>query len=342
MKKLHLSSYGLRAHTGHTLTPRAIIDFASAFATYVNGGKVVLGRDTRYSSPMVHSAVVSGLLNAGCEVIELGICPTPMIQFAVRHLKADGGLSITGQHREAGSNSIILINSEGTNVDPLTGQSILDIFHSKQFLKNSWKGMGTVNTSSDFVEAYFEKLKKLINTEAMLEANFTVFIDAVGGAGVPYLQKFAETIGVNLIPVNGEPSGYLAREAEPRPRSANQMASFIPYVYGNAGFLLCSAMNRLSLATENSEPKSEEITFALIANHILSKHKGSMVTNCCTSRVIDDIADFHGVALHKTKVGQPYVINTLADEDGIIRGEGNGSVVFPSGWRLLHHSEQRA
>ncbi len=329
MKMLRLSSSGLQGFAGTSLTPRDIIDYASALATHIQGGPVVVGRDTRYSSSMVYSAATSGLLNAGCDIIDLGICPTPMIQFAVRHYGAAAGLSITGGHKKAGWNSLNIINSEGSIFDPLSGQTVLDIFHSKDFLKADWKGMGKITQSDSFLLPYLDNLESCVNTEAIRAANFTVLMDPLGGAGAPYLTVFAERLGLKLVPINGDANGYLAREAEPRPRSAKQMASIIPYVKGDAGFLFSSDMVNMSLVTEKTEPKSEEYTFAVIANHILSKKQGTVVTNCCTSRMIDDISAQNKSPLVKTKVGQPYVLTTLADEQGVLGGEGNGVAVLP-------------
>ncbi|MEM7393793.1 MAG: hypothetical protein AAF492_15740, partial [Verrucomicrobiota bacterium] len=153
-------------------------------------------------------------------------------------------------------------------------------------------------------------------------------IDPVGGAGCPYLGAFAETLNIDLIPINGEPSGYLAREAEPRPRSAAQMASIIGPVGGDVGFILSSDMNRLSLVSELGQPVTEEYTFAVIANHILKKRTGTVVTNVCTTKTIDDIAAKHGAEVVKTQVGQAYVTSTLADEGGVLGGEGSGSVAL--------------
>ena len=330
MKKLRLSNFGLGAFAGETLTPRIVTDFASAFATYLDSGKIVVGYDTRDSSPMVYAATIAGLLNAGCEVIDLGVCPTPMIQFAIGHYQADGGLSITGGHREAGWNSLMMLNGDGGVFDPLSGQNVMDIFHSRYFTKRDWQGMGSCTSSNSFVEAYFKRLESFVNVKAIKSANLTVLADPLGGAGVPYLNTFAQKLGLKLIPINGSMSGYLAREAEPRPRSAMQMAATIPFVHGNAGFLFSSDMVRMSLVTESSEPKSEECTFALIVDHILSKGIGTtVVTNCCSSRLIDDIVARHNGTLIKTKVGESHILNALADEDGVIGGEGNGSIVIP-------------
>jgi phosphomannomutase len=84
MRSLKLSISGLRGIVGETLTPELIIDFAQAFGTYVGPGQVLIGRDTRRSGEMVRSAVIAGLVSTGCEVIDLGIVPTPTLMIAVR------------------------------------------------------------------------------------------------------------------------------------------------------------------------------------------------------------------------------------------------------------------
>lgn len=73
MKGLRLSSFGLRGFAGESLTPEVVIDFAAAFGTFVDGGPVLVGRDTRLSSPMVRDSVAAGLLAAGCDVLDLGV-----------------------------------------------------------------------------------------------------------------------------------------------------------------------------------------------------------------------------------------------------------------------------
>ena len=329
-KALRVVSFGIRGYVGDTLDPAVVIDFASAFATFKEGGRILLGRDTRYSSPMFHSAVVSGLLSAGCEVLDFGICPTPMLQFSVRSYNADGAVSISGGHNAMGWNAVTLISNDGAYLEPVGGETVLDIFHAGDFLKRDWKSLGSITSVVDFDEAYFDALEDFINAAAIRDANFTVLIDPAGGAGCSYLEPFARRFGFNLVPINAEPSGYLAREAEPRPRNARLMASTISYLNGNVGFVLDSDMSRMSLVSEIAEPASEEYTFAVVANHVLSKNTGPIVTNCCTTNMIDYIAQQNNVPVVKTRVGQAYIVSSLADEQGIIGGEGSGSVCLPS------------
>ena len=113
------------------------------------------------------------------------------------------------------------------------------------------------------------------------------------------------------VPINAEPSGYLPRDPEPRPRTARHMASIIPHVSADIAFALSSDMGRLSMVTETLETTSEEYTLPLIADHVLTRRPGPVVANCCTTGMLDDVAKRHGQPLFKTEVGQAYVVSRL-------------------------------
>lgn len=327
---LRLASFGMRGYVGESLTPRVVMDFASAFAAFVDGGRVILGRDTRYSSPMLHSAVMAALLGSGCEVLDFGICPAPIIQFFVPRYKAAGGLSISGGHHAMGWNAVTLIGRDGAVLEPVGGETVLDIFHAGAFRKVDTRALGRCEQVEEYPETFFDELVQRLEVEAIRKAKLTVLIDPVGGAGCNFLEPFARKLGFELVAVNAQPSGYLARDPEPRPRSALQMASFIKHVKGDIGFVCSSDMGRLSMVTEEGEPASEEYTFPVVADHVLQRKKGSVITNCCTSRMVEDIAARHSVPLIKTPVGQAYIVSTLADVQGVVGGEGSGSAVVPA------------
>ncbi len=326
---LRLASFGVRGFVGQSLTPKVVMDFASAFGTFVEGGRVLLGRDTRYSSPMIHAAVVSSLVSCGCEVLDFGVCPTPLLQFSVKPHGAAGAVSISGGHNGMGWNALTLIGADGAVLEPASGETVLDTFHAGGFLRRDPAGLGQVRPMVDFFAPYLQSLGALVNLAAIRKAGFTVLIDPVGGAGCSFLEEFARALGVHLVAINGQPSGYLPRDPEPRPRSALQMASFIRHVKGHVGFVLSSDLGRLSLVTEAGEPASEEYTFPLLARHVLGKRRGPVVTNCCSSRMVDDVAAVAGVPVVKTDVGQAFVMARVADEQAVIGGEGSGSVALP-------------
>jgi len=319
----------MRGFAGDSLTPELAIDFACAFGTFVEGGRVLLGRDTRISSTSLHAATVSGLLAAGCEVMDFGICPTPILQYSVERMRASGAVSITGGHTRIGCNALTLISSNGAFIEPIGGEAVLDIYHARNFLLQPWNLQGTLRPVTDFTRQYFDAIEAQLDAEAIRKANFTVVIDPVNGAGCRYLAPFAERLGLKLIAINAEESGYTAHDPEPRPRNAKQVSAIISHVGGDIGFVSSSDMGRLSIVCENGETASEEYTFAIIADHVLSRKTGTLVTNCCTTRTVDDIAHKYGAPVFKTRVGQAYVMSALADENGVIGGEGNGSMALP-------------
>src|SRR6266852_608017 len=98
---LIVSVSGIRGIVGESLTAEAALAFASALGTHLKGGRVVLGRDGRPSGSLLRHAVLAGLLEAGCEVQEVGVTPTPTVGLAVRRLDARGGIQITASHNPA-------------------------------------------------------------------------------------------------------------------------------------------------------------------------------------------------------------------------------------------------
>ena len=330
MKTLRVASYGIWGSVGDALTPEVVIDLAAAFGTFSDGGRILVGRDTRRSSPMFHAAVVSGLLSTGCEVLDFGICPTPLLQFFVRQYKAAGAISVSAAHARMGMNALALINSGGAFIEPVGGEAVQDIFHAKDFSHKPWDGIGKVRAVTDFADAYLDALCGFLDAASIRKAKFKVIIDPVNGAGCRFLAPFAERLGFTLIPINGGESDHLGHDAEPRPRNANQVASLMRVVRADAGFVSSSDMGRLSLVSETGETASEEYTFPLIAAHVLARKSGTLVTNCCTTRTVDKVAARYGANIIKTRVGQADIMAALADEDGVIGGEGNGSVALPA------------
>src|SRR5882672_707172 len=98
MKPLKIGITGVRGVVGESFTPELVVGFAQAFGSYMDGGRILVCRDTRPSGPMVLAGVSAGLLAAGCQVIDLDICTTPSMQVAITQLGAVGGIAISAGH----------------------------------------------------------------------------------------------------------------------------------------------------------------------------------------------------------------------------------------------------
>lgn len=326
MKLLKIGISGIRGIIGDTLTPDLIMDFASAFGTYLNSQKVLLGRDTRPSGPMLQSAAIASLLSAGCDVVDLGICPTPILQFLVQRLEAKGAISISAGHNDADWNALTFINGEGTYLNSYQGEEMLDIYHLGQFTKTSTSSLGKLTVKTDHLTTYFKTLREFLNAEVIKKANLKVVIDACNGGGAGIVDPFCQEMRCELIPVNNEPSGYFPHDPEPRPRNASEVASIIKITKADVGFILNSDVSRLSIVAESGETLSEEYTLPLVAGYYLQKKPGTVITNLSTSRMIEEVAIHQGCRVVKAKVGQSPCIQTMIEEDGVMAGEGSGSV----------------
>mgnify|MGYP003341113765 CR=1 FL=1 len=93
-----VSISGIRGVVGESLTPEVIVKYSAAFAEYCDRGKIVIGRDGRVTGRIIGNIFASTLLSMGCDVVALGVAPTPTIQIAVEQLHAAGGISITASH----------------------------------------------------------------------------------------------------------------------------------------------------------------------------------------------------------------------------------------------------
>src|SRR5437588_12572438 len=127
MKPLKIGITGVRGIIAETFTPEVAVGFAQAFGTYFDSCRVLVCRDTRSSGPMVRSAVVAGLLAAGCEVIDLGICPTPSLQLAVGWLNADGGIAVTAGHNPSQWSALKFVRADGLSLAPLQAEELLHV-----------------------------------------------------------------------------------------------------------------------------------------------------------------------------------------------------------------------
>ncbi|QSH40995.1 hypothetical protein P0136_10340 [Lentisphaerota bacterium ZTH] len=334
MRPLKLGSAGMRGVVGSGLTPENTINFARAFGTFIDGGRVIVARDTRFSSEMLHRGVISGLLSCGCEVYDAGIVPAPLVHFMTEKLEAVGALLIGGGHQSAGWNSIIPLNRNGAYCNSIQLRELFDIYHSRRFLASDWSGVKKpVPVNRGILDSYLDALCALIDVESIAAAGLRVVCDFCNGSGSVMAEKLALRLGVEIIPINNVLSGVLPHDPEPRPRSSFQVQALMEPLKADAGFVFNSDMSRVCLVSDSGETLSEEYSFPLGAGYML--HKSSqqnprVVTNICSSRSLDEVVKAQGGTVIKTRVGQSNVIDHMKESGAVLGGEGCGAFACSS------------
>jgi phosphomannomutase len=316
----------VRGVVGDALTPELIANFACAFGTWCGAGPVVIGRDTRRSSAMLRASVLSGLLSTGCEVIDLGVCPTPLVSFAVRELGASGGLSITGSHNDARWNALKFIGPDGTLLNAVKSEELLDIYHATAFLTASWDRLQSVTDAPGMVDRYLENLLAALDVERIRERGFRVAMDFCNGACGALAVRFLAEIGCALLPVNEEPSGEFTHPPAPTVANMRQLAALMRSFQADIGAAINVDGDRIAFVTAEGVPLSEECTLPLAALNRLARRPGPVVTNLSTSRMIETVAQRHGQAVLRTMVGEGYVMDKGLSEGAVLAGEGCGAV----------------
>jgi phosphomannomutase len=329
MKLLKIGITGVRGVVGESFTPELVVEFAQAFGTYMDGGRILVCRDTRPSGSMVQAAVNAGLLAAGCEVIDLDICTTPSMQLAITQLGAVGGIAITAGHNPQQWNALKFVREDGLYLNSTQGEELLDIYHQGEFVKTGWD---TINTSIERLDAtshHIEKLKAAFDVEAIRARRLTVAVDCCNGACARLIPLWLAELGCEVLALNDEPGAPFPHSPEPKPETMAQLRAVVKAGHADIGFAHDADGERLGIVTEKGEPLSEELTLALATEIRLQQQVGTIVTNVSTSSAVDQIAARHGARVVRTPVGQAYISETMLEHNAVLGGEGSGGVAVP-------------
>ncbi len=331
-----ISVSGVRGEVGESLDIRTITRFALAFGTLVQGGCVVLGSDSRTSSPMLRHAVLSGLIATGCQVIDVGLCPTPTVLITAKVLKAQGSITITASHNPVEWNGIEFASDSGKLLTQIEREKLLHIYESEDFRFMSWNRLGEHKVYGTAVKHHLESIlsSPWLDVDLIRNANLKVAIDCGNGAGCMMSPALIKELGCQVVEVNCVPDGNFSRPAEPTPDALTEFSQTVRDAGADIGFAHDGDADRVVVVTDKGDALSGEWTLALVTDFLLSKTKGDIVATVSTSRMIDDIAAKHGVKLHRTKVGVGYVVEKMHAANAVIGGEGTGGVIYPE----IHHT----
>lgn len=327
-----ISVSGIRGIFGTDLTPENIARFTAAYGTWLNGGTVVVGRDSRVTGQICEDIVVSTLNAVGCDVVRVGVVPTPTVAMGVLKYKAKGGIIITASHNPAEWNALKLLNEKSEFLDADQGKKVIEIAESGNFNYKAYDAIGVTCGDNELVDHHIQAILDLpyINADLITSADLSVALDAVNGAGSLVVPKLLEKLGVETIhKVHCEPNGLFPHNPEPLPENLGDICDLSRDSDADIGFVTDPDADRLAIVDENGRLWGEEYTQAAAFDFIISKTKGDCATNLSSSRVADAVAEMHGQKCIRSAVGEINVVKAMQAENAIIGGEGNGGVINP-------------
>ncbi|HEY1861989.1 MAG TPA: phosphoglucosamine mutase [Gemmataceae bacterium] len=328
-ENLIVSVSGIRGIVGQGLTADAATAFASALGTHLQGAKVTLSRDGRPSGLMLRHAVLAGLLEAGCDVTDLGVTPTPTVGFAIRRLQAAGGIQITASHNPAPWNGLKLFGPDGRILSAVEGKKVQALFENRAFRCASWERIGTLSEARRADDWHRERVLELVDVARIRARGLKVFLDANGGAGGPLGRRLLDALHCRPVVHGGDADGFFLHEPEPIAENLKTVGPLVVQNDADAGFVLDPDADRLALIDEQGRFLGEELTLALAVQFRLRAQPGPVVVNMSTSRVSEDLCKQFRVPFHRAAVGEANVADKMIEVGAVIGGEGNGGVIDP-------------
>jgi phosphomannomutase len=331
VSRLMVSVSGVRGVVGEGLTPELVTAYAAAFGTYSHAGKIIVGRDSRTTGEMVRHAALAGLLAVGCDVVDLGIVPTPTIQMVVRKHGASGGIAFTASHNPAEWNALKFFSEKGLFLDEAQAATLLAIKDNWEVKYVHFDHIGHVQKAPEAIEEHICAILNypLFDIPAIRKRNFRVAVDAVGGAGCRLIPQLLSELGCEVVKLNCDINGNFPHNPEPLPENLTDLCRLVKEEKCDLGVAVDPDADRLALIDETGKPIGEENTLVIAASLVLRHQPGPMATNVSTTRALDDLAQKVGVPIYRSKVGEIHVVKKMLEVNAVIGGEGNGGVIFP-------------
>jgi len=328
-------------HTGDTLNPLDIVKFTTAYATFIGGKKIVVGRDGRISGPMVRDVVCGTLVGMGYEVIDIGLATTPTTELAVRWHKADGGIIITASHNPTQWNALKLLNREGEFLTAADGAEVLRIAEAEDFDYAPVEKLGHVvkddTTNQQHIQSVLDL--RLVDVEAIRARKFRVCADTINSVGGIILPDLFKALGVEFEILNGECTGQFAHNPEPLEKNLQGIMDKMRQGGFDLGIVVDPDVDRLAFICEDGKMFGEEYTLVSVADYVLSEEvkvkseKSATaktlytVSNLSSTRALRDVTEKHGGKYAAAAVGEVNVTTKMKETGAVIGGEGNGGVI---------------
>ena len=322
---------GIRGVVGEMMNADLAVKVGRAIGTFFEGGSVGLARDPRLSGPMLARAAASGLMSAGCDVIDLGMVPTPCAQYFVAksgHLK--GAVVVTASHNPREFNGLKAIDARGMEMSREDEETIEAIYFENRFHAAAWADVGSGRTDDTAISRYMEGIRAKIDAEAIGKRNPLVVIDPGNGAGCVVTPYLLRSLGCRVLTLNAQPDGaFPGRLPEPTPDHLGDLMRLVSEVHADLGVAHDGDADRATFVDDKGAFVVGDKALALLAQAAVKSRGGAVVTPVSTSSVVEDVVRAAGAKVIRTRVGSPIVARTMFESGAVFGGEENGGVIFP-------------
>jgi phosphomannomutase/phosphoglucomutase len=316
--------YDIRGLVGSEIQDQDVRLLGKTFGTYMarqGKARVVVGRDCRASSEPYRDLLIDGLLATGMDVIDVGICPTPLFYFALRHLEREGGMMITASHNPPAFNGFKICNGYDT-ISGAAIQGLRAILEAGDFVS----GAGKVD-HYDIVTPYSAFVLQNITISKRLRVGVDAGNAVAGPVAVPLLEK----LGCTVYPLYCDMDGTFPNH-EPDPTVMDNLTDLIALVqreHLDVGIAYDGDGDRLGVVDHNGNVVFGDKLVIIFAREILSRHPGATFISevKCSKTLYDDIEQRGGKAI-MWRTGHSLIKAKMKEVGAALAGEMSGHMFF--------------
>ena len=314
-----VSSSGIRGIAIKEVTPDLYFRVGLSLSAQ-DRGEYVVGHDVRLSSPFLANLLIDGLNAGGSDSIFLGLSPTPAVAYYSRLFS--GGVAITASHNPPEYNGIKIFNNRGASVTPSFYEYLMSEVPTRYA---TWDTLGS-RRDQEGLHEYLEFLCSISKTKR----RWRIGIDLGNGATCLTAPLVFRLCGHEVHSLNLAPDGkFPGRGPEPNPESLRSLAEMIRKNSLDIGFAYDGDGDRLAILDENGVMVSQDIALGQMAKFFIKKYGGSVVVNVDSSSVVELLVKSEGGTVHRSKVGDPYIIDEMLKRGAVFGGETCGAWITP-------------
>ena len=334
MKRTLFGTDGVRGTANtHPMTAETALRLAAAAGRYfrtdkTQGHKVVIGKDTRRSGYMIESALTAGFLSTGMDVVLLGPIPTPAVGMLTHSMRADVGVMVSASHNPHHDNGIKFFGPDGYKLSDTAEAEIESLFHSGVDLCLP-DNIGRANRIESATGRYVEAVKTTFPIGRRLDG-MKVVIDCANGAAYRAAPEVLWELGAEVIPIGVEPNGYNINKAVGSTAPQAAVASVLKYG-ADLGICLDGDADRVVIVDEKGQIADGDQVMGLIAGRWAKSGNlrgGALVTTVMSNLGLEQWLEGQGIGMHRTDVGDRYVVDAMRQGGFNLGGEQSGHIVM--------------
>lgn len=316
-------AYDIRGIYPNELNEEVARKIGQTFIAYTGAKKVVVGRDTRLSSPQLFKALTEGIVEQGADVFDIGLISIDCLYFSVGHYGFDGGIMITASHNPKQWNGFKIVDKK---VEVIPGEKIGQEIEKSKFLEVKQRGeVKEKNIWEDYLSHIlsFVDVKKIKPFKVVVDAS-----NAMAGKVIPFLQS---KLPIKVIPLNFELNGnFPAHPPNPLLEGvSDQIGERIEKEEADFGFIFDGDADRIFLIDEIGNFIRADVTLLLLAKYFLKKNPGAGIAyNLICSKAVPEFIQKWGGRPLRTAVGFINVQNALKKNNCIMGGELSSHYCF--------------